>query len=146
MGALLFYFAVASVLPIQPNGLPVAPFDVTVGQQVVDLREPMIARTPGVRMVLFTRGGTPASFEAAHPTGSVTAHLSDAAGRKIALAHTGYVYYRGYAGLELTEQTAAGRGQSFGHFQLDARVPMQNVRVVWLDRLARRVQDIRPLL
>jgi hypothetical protein len=146
MGALMFYFAVASVLPIQPNGLPVAPFDVTVGQQVVDLREPIIARTPGVRMVLFTRGGTPAEFEASHPTGSVTVHLRDASGHEIALTHTGYIYYRGYSGLELTEQTAASRNQLFGHFKLEAQVPMQNVRVVWLDRLARRVEDIRPLL
>lgn len=146
MSALLLYFAVAGALPIQADSLPVAPFNVNVGEQVVELRQPMVARSSGVRMVLFMRGGTPARFEAAHPTGSVTAHLRDAGGHEIALAHTGYVYYHGYTGLELTEQTAAGRGQSFGHFQLEARVAMRNVRVVWLDRLARRVEDVQPVL
>lgn len=146
MGALLFYFAVAGALPLHPDALLVAPFNVDVGQQVVQLREPMIARSPGVRMVLFVRGETPADFEASHPTGSVTVHLRDEQGHEIALAHTGYVYYHGLAGLELTEQTAAGRGQSFAHFELEARVAMRNVRVVWLDRLARRVEDVQPVL
>ena len=146
MGALSFYFAVVSALPIQPEAMPVAPFNVTVGQQVVELRQPMVARTPGVRMVLFMRGGSPANFEATHPAGSVTAQLRDTDGHEITLAHTGYVYYHGYTGLELTEQTAAERGQSFAHLQLDAQVAMRNVRVVWLDRLARRVEDVEPVL
>lgn len=146
MHALLFYFAVAGALPLQPDALPVAPFDIGVGHQVVPLREAMVARSAGVRMVLFVRGDTPAAFEARYPAGSVTAHLRDASGHEIALAHTGYVYYHGRAGLELTEQAPAARGQAFGHFELEARVPLNDVRVVWLDRLARRVEDLQPAL
>ena len=146
MHALLFYLAVAAAMPLQPDSLPVAPFNINVGQQVVDLREAMIARSAGVRMVLFVRGDTPAHFEARYPIGTVTAHLRDAQGREIALAHTGYVYYHGHAGLELTEQAPATRGQAFGHFELDAKVALSNVRVVWLDRLARRVEDLQPAL
>lgn len=146
MNTLLLYFAVAGALPLQPDGLPVAPFDITVGRQVVELRDTMVARSPGVRMLLFVRGNTPAEFEARYPAGSVTAHLRDGQGQEIALAHTGYVYYRGYAGLELTEQAPATRGQAFGHFELTAKVALNDVRVVWLDRLARRVEDIQPML
>ena len=50
MHALLLYFAVAGALPLQPDALPVAPFDIAVGHQVVELRDTMIARSPGVRM------------------------------------------------------------------------------------------------
>jgi len=146
MNALLCYFAVAGALPLHGDALPVAPFDVSVGQQVVDLREAMVARSPGVRMVLFVRGDTPARFEARYPTGSVTAHLRDATGRELALVHSGYVYYHGHAGLELTEQAPAARGQAFARFELDAKVALNNVRVVWLDRLARRVEDLQPSL
>ena len=146
MNALLLSFAVASALPLQPDGLPVAPFDITIGSQVVELREAMIARSAGVRLVLFVAGDSPAHFEARYPSGSVTAHLRDSHGQEIALAHTGYVYYHGHAGLELTEQTPAARGQAFGHFELEAKVALNHVRVVWLDRLARRVEDLEPNL
>lgn len=146
MNTLLLYFAVAGALPLQPDALPVAPFDIAVGRQVVELRDTMVARSPGVRMLLFVRGNTPAEFEARYPAGSVTAHLRDGQGQEIALAHTGYVYYHGHAGLELTEQAPATRGQAFGHFELEAKVALNGVRVVWLDRLARRVEDIQPML
>ncbi len=146
MNTLLLYFAVAGALPLQPDSLPVAPFDIAVGHQVVELREAMVARSAGVRMVLFVRGETPAAFEAHYPAGSVTAHLRDGHGQEIALAHTGYVYYHGHAGLELTEQAPAARGQAFGHFELEAKVKLNDVRVVWLDRLARRVEDLQPVL
>ena len=146
MNTLLLYFAVAGSLPLQPDALPVAPFDIAVGRQVVELRDTMVARSPGVRMVLFVRGDTPAAFETRYPAGSVTVHLRDAHGQEIALAHTGYVYYHGHAGLELTEQVPATRGQAFGHFELEAKVELNDVRVVWLDRLARRVADIQPVL
>ena len=146
MLTLLISFAVAGALPLQPEALPVAPFDVGIGHQVVALREAMVARSPGVRMVLFVRDGERPAFEAAHPRGSVTAHLRDAQGREVTLAHTGYTYYHGFAGLVLTEQSAADRGQSFAHFELDAKVSLNHVRVVWLDRLARRVEVLRPAL
>jgi hypothetical protein len=126
--------------------LPVAPFDLKVGHQVVDLREAMVARSAGVRMVLFVRGDSPEHFQAHYPVGSVTAHLRDARGQELALVHTGYIYYHGQAGLEMTEQAPAARGQAFGHIELDAKVAMNHVRVVWLDRLARRVEDLEPVL
>lgn len=146
MNALLFYFAVAGALPLHPEGLPAAPFDLSVGQQELHLREAMVARSPGVRMLLFVRGRTPAEFEAHNPIGSVIAHLRDSAGHEVALAHTGYVYYHGRAALELTEQTAAHRGQSFAHVELEAKVALDDVRLVWLDSLAKRVEDLQPTL
>ena len=146
MHTVLFYFAVAGALPQQPDALPVAPFDIEIGHQVVEVREAMVARSPGVRMVLFVRGETPARFETRYPAGSVTAHLRDARSQQLTLVHTGYIYYHGRAGLELTEQAPAARGQAFGHFELEAKVSLHNVRVVWLDRLARRVEDLQPAL
>lgn len=146
MKALVFCFAVAGALPLHPEGLPAAPFDMSIGQQQMQLREAMVARSPGVRMLLFVRGVQPAQFEARNPLGSVTAHLRDSQGREIALAHTGYVYYHGHAGLELTEREAAQRGQSFAQVELDAKVALDNVRVVWLDSLAKRVEDLQPAL
>ncbi len=146
MHAVVFYFAVAGALPLQPEGLPAAPFDISVGQQQMALREALVARSPGVRMLLFVRGATAAQFEAQNPIGSVTAHLRDTHGHEIALAHTGYVYYHGHAGLELTERNAAQRGQSFAEVELEAKVALNNVRVVWLDSLAKRVEDLQPAL
>jgi hypothetical protein len=146
MHSLLFYFAVAGALSRQPAALPVAPFDIEIGHQVVEVRDAMMARSPGVRMVLFVRGETPARFETRYPTGSVTAHLRDTRGQQLTLVHTGYTYYRGHAGLKLTEQAPAARGQAIAHFEHEAKVSLHNVRVVWLDRLARRVEDLQPAL
>lgn len=146
MNVLVFCFAIAGALPLHPDGLPIAPFDLNVGHQRVELRQTMIARGAGVRMVLFVRGATPARFEARNPLGSVTARLRDTAGHEIALAHTGYVYYHGHAGLELTETEHAQRGQSFAQLQLEAKVALDDVRVVWLDNLAKRVEDLQPAL
>lgn len=139
-----FCFAVAGALPLQPEALPVAPFDLTPGHQQVALREAMVARSRGVRLVLFVRGGDRAGFEARHPAGSVTAHLADDAGHQLTLAHTGYTYYRGFTGLVLTEQAPAGGGLAYSRLDLDAKVTLDNVRVVWLDRQARRVEDLHP--
>lgn len=146
MHALLFCFAVAGALPLHPEGLPAAPFDLAVGQQEMQLREAMVARSPGVRMLLFVRGVAPPDFEARNPLGSVTAHLRDTHGHEISLAHTGYVYYHGHAGLELTEKDAARRGQSFAHVALEAKIKLNDVRVVWLDSLTKRVEDLQPTL
>jgi hypothetical protein len=35
--------------------LPVAPVDVDIGRQVVELRKPLITRGPGVRLILYVR-------------------------------------------------------------------------------------------
>ena len=138
--------AIGGMLHLQPESLAAAPFDITIGQQQVDLRAPLIARAPGVRMVLFVRKGVPAEFERANPAGSITAHLSTTDGRAITLEHTGYYYYHGMAGLILTEADAASRGERFAHLELEAKVPLQRVHLVWLDRLARRVQDLETSL
>mgnify|MGYP000210937753 CR=1 FL=1 len=66
-----------------------------------------LVKVDAARNLLFVRGATAAQFEAQNPIGSVTAHLRDTHGHEIALAHTGYVYYHGHAGLELTERNAA---------------------------------------
>ena len=146
MGTWLLSFVIGSILQLPPEGLPVAPFDIAIGHQMVPLREALVARAPGVRLVLFVREGTPAMFENANPTGSVTAHLTASDGRELTLEHTGYYYYRGFSGLVLTDAGQAGRSESFGQLELDAKVALKGVRVVWLDRLARTVQDVRPVL
>lgn len=142
MLSMLASLAIGGLLQLQPESLPAAPFNLGVGQQQVLLRSPLIARTAGVRMVLFVRDGAPASFERDHPAGSVTARLTTDEGQALTLEHTGYYYYHGLAGLVLTEQGAAARGQRFGHLEFDAKVALQGVNLVWLDRLARRVQDV----
>ena len=146
MAAIALMFAVAGALPLQPEALPAAPFDVAVGHQQVVLREAMIAQGHGARLVLFVRAADRAGFEAGHPAGSITAHLTDAEGREHTLEHTGYTYYRGFAGLVLTEQAPADRQTRYGTLALDALVPLAHVRAVWLDRDAKRVEDLRPAL
>jgi hypothetical protein len=146
MSAIALMFAVAGALPLQSEALPVAPFDLERGQQQVVLREPLFARSAGARLVLFVRGRDRTDFETRHPTGSVTAHLRDTAGHELTLAHTGYTYYRGFAGLVLTEQTPSDRRLAYGALELDTKVALDDVRVVWLDRRARQVQDLRPAL
>src|SRR5688572_14078829 len=98
MWTMLVSFVVGGILPLNPDGLPAAPFDVAVGHQEVALREPLVARDYGVRLVLFVRDRGRPDFEGAVPAGSVTAHLTGADGRELVLEHTGYAYYRGYKG------------------------------------------------
>lgn len=146
MWTLLVSFVIGGILPPNLDGLPAAPFDVAVGHQEVALREPLVARDSGVRLVLFVRDRARRGFEGAVPAGSVTAQLTGADGRELILEHTGYAYYRGFTGLVLTEASKAAPGEFFRHLELDAKVPLKGVRLVWLDRLARQVQDVRPVL
>jgi hypothetical protein len=145
MWTLLFGF-VTGILQLNPDGLPAAPFDLAVGQQTVQLREPLVARDTGVRMVLFVRAAGRRDIADAVPAGSVTAHLIGSDGRELVLEHTGYYHWRGYTGLVLTETERATPGGFFRALELEARVPLQDVRLVWLDRLARDVRDVRPVL
>jgi len=148
-------FALTGIAPAVPEGLPVAPFDIEVGRQVVELRKPLVARAEGARLVLYIRelanlgvtgrdivGG----FETAVPEGSVTAYLTGLGGEQLTLEHTGYSFYRGHAGLVLTEADAPGRSEMYRHLELDAKLPLKGVHAVWLDRVGRRVQDVRPSL
>lgn len=146
MLSLLVGFVVSGILPLNPDALPAAPFDVAIGHQQVALREPLVARDYGVRMVLFVRDRELPDLAAAAPQGSVTARLVGAEGRELVLEHTGYTHYRGYTGLVLTESSRAAPGEFFRELALDAKVPLKGVRLVWLDRLARRVEDVRPVL
>ena len=140
--------AINGLLNLEPESLPAAPFDLAAGTQAVPLRMPLIARTRGVRMVLYVRKAVPAEFERSNPPGTVEAHLVADDGSTLTLRHTGYDYYRGLAGLVLTEADAeeARRGQRFDRVEFASREPLRGVRMVWLDRLARRVQDLETTL
>ncbi len=153
MHALLLAFAITGALNFTPDGLPVAPTNLAPGAQTVDLREPLVARTRGARLVLLMRSSavtqTPGdasrgAFEAALPRGSVTAHLRDASGHELILEHTGYTYHRGYAGLLLTS-AAAPHNERYDALEIDSQVALPNVRFIWLDRGARQLQDLRQL-
>jgi hypothetical protein len=146
MWSFILAFVGVTALPVPPEGMPAAPFDLNVGQQQIELREPLVARSAGVRLVLFVRDPDIARFEQTHPAGSVVARLISADGRMLELVHTGYEYYSGFSGLLLTERTHAVRGDLFNRLEFDAQVSLRDVRLVWLDRLARRVQDVRPTL
>jgi hypothetical protein len=150
----LLAFTVTGFGPLIPEGLPVAPVDVVAGAQTIALRAPLVARTPGVRLVLFVRDLSAfaaqrsdrlVAFEQALPPGSVKARLRSSDGRELELRHTDYVYHRGYAGLVLTE-TAPGLGNTlYGTLEIDAATALPGVQFVWLDRLVRTVQDTRQL-
>lgn len=153
MHALVLAFAITGAFNFTPDGLPVAPMDLTSGAQRVELREPLVARTRGARLVLLVRGSavtdaaaadTVGAFEAALPRGSVTARLRDTAGHELVLEHTGYTYHRGYAGLLLTS-TEVAHNQRYDTLEIDADVALPNVRFVWLDRATRQLQDMRQL-
>jgi hypothetical protein len=155
MRALLLSFAAIGILPFVPNGLPVAPTDVQAGHQVVELLKPLVARSPGARLVLYVRGTGDLGlahrnifreFEAAVPRGSVVAYLTGERGEILTLRHTGYSYYRGYAGLVLSATNAPARLELYRHLEIDAKVPLKGVRFVWLDRGGRRVEDVQPSL
>ena len=151
----LFALAVTGVTPLVKEGLPAAPFDIEVGRQIVALRAPLITRTSGARLVLYVRDlgnlgvrgrNTTQGFESAVPEGSVTAYLTGADGEQLKLEHTGYSFYLGYSGLVLTEvDTTRGRNL-YRKLELQARIPLKRVRLIWLDRAGRRVQDIAPSL
>lgn len=152
---LLLGFAALNLIRLAPEGLPVAPVDLVAGHQVIALRQPLVTRTPGVRLVLFVHRGDAAgkpgpdavaSFERAVPRGSVTARLRDDDGHVLTLVHTGYRFYQGYCGLVLTETRPAPRGGFYRHLEVDARVPLAHVRFVWLDQRGRQVRDVRPEL
>jgi hypothetical protein len=56
--------------------------------------------------------------------------------------HTGYSFYHGYAGLVLTQADTSGQGDLYRHLELDAKVSLKGVRMVWLDRRTKHAQDI----
>ena len=127
---------------------PVAPTDLVVGRQTVDLREPLLARTRGAKLVLFVRdraallGPDNAAFEAAVPPGSVTARLRAGDGNDLVLDHTGYAYYRGFAGLVLSEREPGTDNTLYDALEIEAAKALPRVRFMWLDRAGRRVQDL----
>lgn len=147
---LIMAFTLSAAVPSVPDGLPVAPLDIAAGNQRVALREPLIARHAGASLVVLVRDraalGVPAhdqvrGFERALPMGSVTAHLRGADGADLVLEHTGYVYHRGQAGLLLT---GAGGGKArYDALDLAARRALPGVRLVWLDRPGRLIDDVR---
>ncbi|MFP6782288.1 MAG: hypothetical protein VCB59_11390 [Gammaproteobacteria bacterium] len=155
MWQLILYFGMVGFAPPGSDGLAAAPFDVAGGPQVVDLREPLIARTEGARLVLFVRDRSELGlskseairdFEAAAPPGSIDAQLTGKDGEYLALAHSEYSFFRGYLGLVLTQVGDAERTSRYQHLEFDSKIPLKGVRLVWLDRQGRRVQDVRPSL
>jgi hypothetical protein len=155
MWPLILYIGMLGFSPPGNDGLSAAPFDVETGQQVVELREPLIARTEGARLVLFVRDRSDLrigennvirDFETAVPPGSIAATLTGADGEQLALSHSDYSFFRGYLGLVLTEASAAKRGSRYQHLELDSKITLKGVRLVWLDRQGRRVEDVRPSL
>lgn len=145
MFALLLAFLLTAPRALAPEGLPVAPLDLVAGRQDVPLRAPLVARSPGARLVLAVRGGDDgrrAAFEAALPPGSARAWLRADDGSVLEFAHTGYVYFRGYAGLVLSE-THPGRGNvRYDALTIDSAQALDNVQVVWLDQRVRSVRDL----
>ncbi|MGE0485543.1 MAG: hypothetical protein AB7Q81_15470 [Gammaproteobacteria bacterium] len=151
MFALLLGFLLGGAQPLVPEGQPVAPFDLEPGHQAVSLRAPLVARTPGARLVLFVpalaRVGSDDALRAqavlgSLPPGSVTAVLGAADGARLELRHTGYRSWHGRVGLVLSE-TAPGRANTaYTTLELDSRLRLQNVRPVWLDQATRRVEDL----
>jgi hypothetical protein len=155
MLSLIVLFGAVSLGPPVRNGLLATPQDVQIGRQVVELRQPLIARTEGVKLVLFVRGRNDLGLDSANvvqdfenrvPHGSVNAFLSGSDGEELSLTHSDYIFYRGHMGLVLTEVNSAQRGDRYRHLELDAKVPLQNVRFVWLDRAGRRIDDVQPTL
>jgi hypothetical protein len=153
MIAFLLCFFLNGAPSLVPEGLPAAPFDLAPGHQAVELRAPLIARTPGTRLVLFVpalaRAGSDDALRAqavlsALPPGSVSAVLSAADGARLEFRHTGYRSWRGRVGLVL-EEIAPGPGNTaYTALELDSRLHLADVRLVWLDQLARRVEDLAP--
>lgn len=153
MLSFLISFAVFGVPQLIHEAPPIAPTDIAVGQQQIELRGPLIARTPDAKLVLFVRDLAALkeagdervdAFEKALPRGSVQARLSNTEGDSLALEHTDYIYYKGFAGLVLTEQQKGARATRYDSLSLDATTALPGVRFVWLDHAARTVRDVPP--
>lgn len=151
MLSLILAFATFGFVPLHEDAPPIPPTDVSIGHQQVDLRGPLVARSRGVRLVLFVRDqravtGAPAAafaaFEEAVPAGSVTAVLQGADGSALTLEHTGHTYYRGFSGLVLSEREPGPGNAIYRGLELDSNVALPGVRFVWLDRDARTVRDV----
>lgn len=149
MPQLIATLALLSILGIQRSSLPAAPFDMAVGRQAVALHKPLVASMAGARLVLFIRhseglvstGSTVIDqFKTDVPEGSVSAILTDSDGGQRTFQHTGYTFYRGYKGLTLTNSgTPIGPGlEMYRALELDAKLALDGVRMVWLDRGAKR--------
>ena len=152
---LIVSFVLIGLPPLGEEALPAAPLDLEVGRQAVELRKPLVVRMEGARLILFVRDlsgldiadhGARDALEWAVPTGSVSAYLTGADGRQLKLEHTGYSYYRGVRGLLLTHSNGAvdKTPEFYRQLELDAKLALKGVRLVWLDRGARQVWDINP--
>jgi hypothetical protein len=157
MLGLLVNIVLISALSCGKEALPATPLDVAVGRQTVELRIPLTVRAEGARLVLFVRdvhslgisdGDVLEKFKTAVPAGSVSALLSGTDGRELKLEHTGYTFYRGYKGLILSESglPAGGTPQLYSQLELDAKLALRGVRIVWLDRAVLQVWDVYPRL
>lgn len=157
MAALISQLLVLGFLSCGKAALPATPLDLAVGRQPVDLRLPLEVQNHGARLVLLIRdskipgfdpGNVLATFRDAVPTGSVSAVLTSLDGTTLAMQHTDYTYYKGYKGLVLTGTSlpAGDLPQLYSALELDARVALGGVRVLWLDRAGLTVRDVYPRL
>jgi hypothetical protein len=154
---LLVNFVLLGALALGKEALPATPMDVEVGRQAVELRKALEVQNDGARLVLFVRaakrlgigdGNVLENFKAAVPEGSVSALLTGADGKELKLEHTGYTFYRGYKGLILTGAGVpeGGTPQLYSRLELDAKLALPGVRIVWLDRAVLQVWDVYPRL
>lgn len=150
---LLLSFALIGAPNTIHENLPVAPVDIHRGSQRLDLLEPLVARSPGARLILFVRAatgaapGSSAALAGAVPPGAVRAVLTGANGRELHLEHTDYTDYQGFRGLVLTGE-APGTQTPALYLRLDVEssVALEDVRVVWLNRAVVNVRDVHSRL
>ena len=145
-------FVAAGISPWVPDSLIAETTDIHQGTQQVELRAPIISRASGARLFLFIRhqdavAGVDNSqipdFEQAVPTGSFSATLTNEAGQTLKLEHSGYTYYRGFSGIELSEVEAGKGVVRYDSLIIDADLPLPEVRFVWLDRGGINIRDLQ---
>lgn len=155
MWPLLVLLGLGAIAPLGKDGLPVAPVDIEPGRQLVALRKPLHARSPGAYLILYVRDRRPFAgaatdarhaFELSVPEGAVVARLNARDGTSRTLTHQGYSYYRGYSGIVLRPDDKRGYGELYNELEIDSSVALPAVRFVWMNRGSERVEDIEPSL
>lgn len=155
MWPLLVLFGLGAIAPLAKDGLPVAPVDIEPGRQLVALRKPLHARSPGAYLILYIRDRRPyeaaatdarQAFETSVPAGAVAARLRARDGANLSLTHSGYSYYRGYSGIVLRPDEEHRYGELYVELEVDSAVALPAVRFVWMSRGGERVEDIEPSL
>jgi hypothetical protein len=157
MTYLLSQILLVSFLSCGKAAMPATPMDVAVGTQQVDLRLPLEVQDNGVQLVLMVRDASElgidaqnvaTSFESTVPTGSFSAVLTGLDGSQLHLTHTGYTFYKGYKGLVLTgaQNPVGDLPQLYSKLEVEAKLALSDVRILWIDRAGLTVRDVYPRL